>query len=89
MKEFLTRHGMEDVTPKYFWRGSMRGCWRFWSRKVIWDEQLRIKLTDLGFVGHDGKPLTQYANNGGIGQPLSLFVRGKDTFVAGVTPGKV
>jgi hypothetical protein len=89
MKEFLEKNGI-DAIPWFIWRGSMKGCWRLYGKKrgggswenyQKWTPELREKLTDLGFLDFDGKPLKEYSGNGGIFQ---VFVRGHLEFIEGV-----
>lgn len=71
MEQYLSGHGIK-ATPKYLWQGSLRGCWRLWGKGQAWTEELRQKLTMLGFKDYDGLPLKPYSGNGGA---FMVFVR--------------
>lgn len=86
MKAYLLAHGI-DATPKYLPNGSLKGCWRLTGKDKkstglfgyqIWTTKLQNKLTELGFVDFDGKPLHQFSGNGGV---FSVFVRGHKEFL--------
>jgi hypothetical protein len=71
MRDYLLKHGI-DAIPFYIKNGSLRGCWRLHKKGVKWSDDLSAKLSSLGFVGFDWKPLHQFSGNGGIFQ---VFVR--------------
>lgn len=85
MKIWLREKGI-DAVPWFIWKGSMRGCWRlcgkergkmnFNEKYHKWTPELRQKLTDLGFIDFDGKPLKEYSGSGGVFQ---VFVRHPET----------
>ena len=72
MKNFLAAHGIR-ATPRYEWKGSMRGTWYLYDGDTRWTDELCAKLTALGFADFDGKPLGRFAGNGGS---FSVSVRG-------------
>lgn len=79
MQELLRANGI-DATPKYIPDGSMRGCWRIYNHALQWTDELRQKLTALGFVDFDNQPLGQFSDNGGM---FSVFVRGHNELLQG------
>lgn len=72
MKAFLEANGIEAM-PKYISTGSLGGCWRLYNHEQKWTPELSSKLSALGFLGFDHKPLNQYSGNGGL---FSVFVAG-------------
>lgn len=80
MQAFLRKNGFINAVPKYLEKGSLRGCWRIYSRPRgggfdaydKWTDEVREKLTSLGFVDFDGKELSKYSGNGGV---FSIFAR--------------
>ena len=77
MKGYLGTHGIL-ATPKYFYTGSLKGCWRLYDRNQDWSADLCQQLTALGFVDYADKPLGQFSGNGG---KFSVFVRGHNEFL--------
>ena len=73
MKTFLSEKGI-SATPKFLWKGSMKGCWRLYNYKQQWNPELCDQLTSLGFIDFDGRPLHKFSGNGGI---FSVFCRYK------------
>lgn len=73
------------ATPKFLWKGSLKGCWRLHNYKKVngqivsenWagNYDLQNKLTALGFVDFDGKPLSDLCGNGGW---FSVFLRNNE-----------
>jgi len=84
MQNFLKENGVK-ASVKFLWTGSMSGTWRFYDNKQKWTTNLIAKLTWLGFVDFDGKPLSKYSGNGG---QFSVFVKGHNEFLKGVKPSK-
>ena len=74
MKDFLATNGI-DCKVKYIPDGSLKRTWRLSDINRKWTAELIEKLTALGFVGFDWKPLDVYSGNGGL---FSVFVRGHD-----------
>ncbi len=72
MKEYLHKHGIE-CTPKRIDKGSLGGTWRLYNSKQKWSPALAEKLTELGFIDFDGRPLNQFSGNGGY---FSVYVCG-------------
>lgn len=72
MQAFLKANGI-DATPRYLWEGSMRGCWQVYNPAIPWTDELREKLTALGFLDFDNQPLGQFSGNGGV---FSVALRG-------------
>ena len=80
MKMYLKKAGI-NCTPKFIKDGSLKGTWRLDDYKldknnpqgIGWwgNKDLQNKLTELGFVDHDGKQLSDYSGNGG---QFSVFV---------------
>lgn len=64
MQSYLKRHGIECV-PKRLDKGSMRGTWRLYQKGAELHAQDIEKLTELGFLDYDGKPLNWLSGNGG------------------------
>lgn len=65
MQIWLAKNGIKAM-PKYISSGSMRGTWRLFGKGKFWgNKELQNKLTALGFVDFDGKPLSDYSGNGG------------------------
>ena len=71
MQQFLADNGIK-ATPKYLKAGSLKGTWRLYNLKQKWTDELRIKLSLLGFKDFSGLPLGPYSGNGGF---FSVFVR--------------
>jgi len=71
MKTLLANQGIK-CTPKRMDAGSLKGTWRLYDKSQRWTPDLIQRLTDLGFVGHDHNPLSQWSGNGGM---FSVFVR--------------
>lgn len=71
MKQYLNKHGIK-CRVKYIRAGSLRGCWRLYSKGERWTAEPRKKLTALGFVDFDGRPLSQLSGNGGL---FAVFAR--------------
>ena len=74
MQDYLQAHKIK-ATPKYLWKGSLKGCWRLYSKDQKWDLFLARQLGDLGFVDFDGRSLSQFSGNGGS---FCVFVRGSE-----------
>ena len=72
MQAFLKQHDIE-ATPKYISTGSLRGTWRLYNLKQLWNMELAQQLNELGFVDFNGRPLAQFSGNGGF---FAVFVRG-------------
>ena len=74
MKNFLAENGI-DAKVKYARDGSMKGTWYLHGKDIYqkWTEELRAKLTELGFTDFDGKELGRWSGNGGT---FSVSVRG-------------
>jgi hypothetical protein len=70
MQVWLRERGI-DCTPQLQRDGSMRGTWRLYNGALQWTDELREKLTALGFKNYDGEPLGQFSGNGGA---FSVFV---------------
>ena len=75
MKQLLKENDIK-ATPKYISDGSLKGTWRIYDRNTKWyaNEDLWEKLTEMGFVDADHKPLASYSGNGGM---FSIFARYK------------
>ncbi len=71
MQRFLHDAGI-TATPKYLAAGSMKGCWRLYNKTQQWTDELCQRLTELGFVDFDGRPLNKFSGNGGA---FCVFVR--------------
>jgi len=71
MQEYLKQHGIK-ASVKRIDKGSLRGTWRLYNSKLLWDEKLSEKLRKLGFRDFDGNPLHKYSGNGGL---FSVFAR--------------
>lgn len=84
MKTFLKSNGI-NVTPKYQWRGSLKGTWHL-QAKQHWDMAMALKLTKLSFLDFDSEPLNRFSGNG---EMFSVFVKGHNEFLAGVSPGAI
>ncbi len=78
MKVFLKMQGIE-ATPKWIATGSMKGTWRIYNKSLLWTDELREKLTAIGFTGFDGKPLQQFSS----GSRFQVFVCGHADLVEG------
>lgn len=81
MQNWLKQNGV-NCTPKYISEGSLKGTWRLNGGKFgdgSWwgNKELQDKLTSLGFVDFDGKPLSDYCGNGG---DFSVFLRLTDKY---------
>jgi len=83
MRDFLAQHGIRGVKVKYIWTGSLKRTWRLYNSSIRWSQEWADKLNALGFSDFDGDPLDQHSGNGGL---FSVFVRGHNEFVEGVTP---
>lgn len=86
MQEFLRANGFPNAVPWYIDKGSMRGCWRIYSKQGKgfqnmdkWTMEIADKLTALGFKGFDGGTLGQFSGNGGM---FHTFVRGHYEFLS-------
>jgi len=72
----------------FIWKGSLKGVWRisysgkYWEHANKWTPEIGEKLTGLGFVDFDGKPLHRFSGNGGMFQ---VFVRGHNELLKEVT----
>lgn len=77
MVEFLKANSI-DATAKYQRDGSMRGTWILHNVNIKWSDELRDKLTSLGFTDYSGRPIDRFAGNGGI---FCVYVRGHNEFV--------
>jgi len=84
MKAYLSENGIE-ASVKYTWVGSMKGTWYLYGKGQKWTEELREKLTGLGFLDFDSRQLSEYSGNGGT---FSVSVRGHKEFIDGVVPIK-
>ena len=75
MKELLAENGIK-ATPKYISDGSLKRSWRLYEKNTNWwdNTELWAKLTAIGFVDFDGKPLSKLSGNGGV---FSIFARYK------------
>lgn len=78
MEQFLKQNGINAV-PWRIDKGSMRGCWRIYSKQGKgftnmdkWTPELVDKFTALGFRDFDNQPLNQFSGNGG---DFQIFVR--------------
>lgn len=65
MQAFLRSNGLPLAVPKLLVKGSMRGCWRIYSRAKgdNWNNADNFDpdlLTELGFVSHMGEKLERY-----------------------------
>lgn len=83
MQDFLAQHGIRGVKAKYIWTGSLKRTWRLSNHSTRWTQEWADKLNALGFRDFDGEPLDQFSGNGGL---FSVFARGHNEFVEGVTP---
>jgi len=74
MKQFLSE---KDITADVKWiaTGSLKRNWRLYNPDQKWTPELTKKLTELGFVGFDNKPLHKFSGNGGM---FSVFVKGHE-----------
>lgn len=77
MRQFLQENGIE-CSVKYISDGSLKKTWRLYKKGEKWTEELAQKLTALGFVDFDWKPLSWLSGNGGL---FSVFVRGYNELV--------
>lgn len=73
MQDFLRANGIEAV-PKWISKGSLKRNWRLYNKKIRWSEELATRLSDLGFIDFDGKPLGRLSGNGGM---FSIITRRK------------
>ena len=73
MKQYLASNGIK-ATPKFLWKGSLKGTWRLYNLKTKWWEnyELMQRLTSLGFKDFDGDHLDNYSGNGGM---FHIFAR--------------
>ena len=69
MQEYLKENGI-IATPKYIYKGSLKGCWRLYNLAVKWFENYELmgKLHALGFRDFNNKPFTDFSGNGGMFQ---------------------
>jgi len=72
MQEWLKSQGI-NCRVKYIWDGSLKHTWRLYNPNQRWNDNLRQRLTDLGFKDFDNKLLNEHSGNGGF---FSVFVRG-------------
>ena len=82
MQEYLKAHGIH-ARARYEWRGSLKGTWRLYNYNQRWSMALAAELEALGFRDFDGKRFNQCSGNGG---EFSVFVRGHQEMISGVTP---
>ena len=78
MQDFLKANGI-IARAKYIQNGSLTHCWNLYGKGQYWNNELREKLTKLGFTAFDEKPLHKYSGNGGL---FSVFVRGHYEFLS-------
>lgn len=74
MQAFLKGNGINAI-PWRIDKGSMKGCWRIYSKKgkgfehmEPWTTDTAAKMTALGFKDFDWQPLGQFSGNGGMFQ---------------------
>jgi hypothetical protein len=72
MQDYLAENGI-SARVKYFSTGSGKRTWRIYSPGEKWTNELQDKLTALGFVDYNNRPLHEYSGNGGA---FCVFVRG-------------
>lgn len=80
MENFLKSNGFVNAVPWRIDKGSMRGCWRIYSKQGRgwnnidkWTPDIADKFNKLGFVGFDGKPLNQLSGTGGVFHIFVMF----------------
>ena len=83
IKEYLKANGV-IATPHLIEKGSLAGCIRITQKNndpirklqccgyASWGEEWAIKMTSLGFLGNDCKPLDKFSGNGGL---FHIFAR--------------
>lgn len=77
MEAFLLHHGI-PAQARYAAKGSMKGTWQIWSRKFQWSDEVRERLTALGFMNAWREPLSAHSNNGGY---FEVTVTGHNEFL--------
>ena len=83
MKDFLKKEGIV-CTPKFISKGSLKGCWRLYSKNINWTYELQEKLNNLGFKDLWGKELNNHSFNSGMFQVFTRLNNKKCSCVDGM-----